>query len=127
VLHYDFNNSHQKNSTNIAIDFSNNATNGSIHRCEEKSEEIKIPYTVIPHRRPGRLRCLPHKDEGLVKVDGVDKWAKGETTARNERRYVLQMQQGDWDYKKDGINSLKYELVSIEEIAPKAKMINIKL
>ena len=55
------------------------------------------------------------------------KWKKGETTARNERRYIRQMQQGEWDYKSDGMNSLKYDLVSIEEIAPKAKMINVKL
>jgi hypothetical protein len=37
------------------------------------------------------------------------------------------MQGGTWDYKSDGINSLKYELVSVEEITPKAKYINIKL
>ena len=63
----------------------------------------------------------------MINVGGVDKWAKGETTARNERRYVLQMQQGNWDYKSDGINSLKYELVGIDEIGPKAKLINVKL
>ena len=74
------------------------------------------------------MKCLPHKDEGLVKDEnGNDKWAKGETTARNERRYVLQMQQGTWDYKSDGIKQLKYEFVNIEEINPKAKMINVKL
>ena len=127
VLHYDFNDEKQKNSPFVAIDLSGNETHGSINRCEEKSEEIKIPYTIIPHRKPGKLRCLPHKDEGLIKIDGVDKWAKGEPTARNERRYVLQMQQGDWDYKSDGINSLKYELISIDELTPKAKMINVKL
>ena len=37
------------------------------------------------------------------------------------------MQQGKWDYKSDGMSNLKYELVSIEEITPKAKYINIKL
>jgi hypothetical protein len=37
------------------------------------------------------------------------------------------MQGGTWDYKSDGINSLEYELVSVEEITPKAKFINIKL
>jgi hypothetical protein len=64
----------------------------------------------------------------MIKDDkGQDKWAKGETTARNEKRYVLQMQQGTWDYKADGIKQLEYELVGIEEISPKAKMINIKL
>jgi hypothetical protein len=72
--------------------------------------------------------CLEHKDEGLVKNEhGKDVWAKGETTARNEKRFVHQMQQGKWDYKSDGMNSLKYELVSVEEITPKAKFINIKL
>ena len=58
---------------------------------------------------------------------GNDKWAKGETTARNERRYVLQMQQGDWDYKSDGIKQLKYELVDVTQINKNAKMINVKL
>jgi hypothetical protein len=125
-LHYDFNNPQQQNSPYTAIDLSGNKTHGTIHRCEEKKEQIKIPYTVIPHRKPGKLRCLPHQDEGLIKVGGVDKWAKGETTARNERRYVLQMQQGEWDYKSDGMNSLKYELVGVEELTPKAKIINVK-
>lgn len=74
------------------------------------------------------MYCLPHKDEGLVKnSDGKEVWAKGETTAANEKRFVHQMQQGTWDYKSDGMNSLKYELVSVEEITPNAKFINIKL
>ena len=124
VLHYDFN---TKIDTRKAIDLSDNNINGDIKRCEIKSEQIKIPYTIIPFRRPGRLRCLPHQDEGLIKVGGVDKWAKGATTARNEKRYVLQMQQGIWDYKSDGIAQLKYELVNIDEISPKAKLINVKL
>ena len=124
VLHYDFN---TKIDTRKAIDLSGNNINGDIKRCEIKSEQIKIPYTIIPFRRPGRLRCLPHQDEGLIKVGGVDKWAKGATTARNEKRYVLQMQQGIWDYKSDGIAQLKYELVNIDEISPKAKLINVKL
>jgi hypothetical protein len=51
--------------------------------------------------------------EGLISVGGVDKWAKGETTARNEERYILQMQQGKIDYKTDGINNIKYELITI--------------
>ena len=71
----------------------------------------------------GRFTCLPHVDEGLV--DG--KWAKGETTARNERKYVLETRQGKANYKEDGISTLEYELVGVEEIAPNAKMINIRL
>ena len=37
------------------------------------------------------------------------------------------MQQGTWDYKSDGIKQLKYELLDIKEITPKAKLINVKL
>ena len=40
---------------------------------------------------------------------------------KNERRYVLQMQQGTWDYKSDGIKQLKYELVSVEDINRKQR------
>jgi len=127
VLHYDFNSEQQKNSPYTAVDLSGNELHGSIRNAELKKGQIKIPYTIIPHRIPGKLKCLPHKDEGLVKnKDGKEVWAKGETTARNERRYVLQMQQGTWDYKSDGIKQLKYELVGIEEITPKAKLINVK-
>ncbi len=120
VLHYDF----KDGSVN---DKSENDNDGVVYNCDIKNEQIQIPYTTVPHREPGRMFCLPHKDEGLVKVGGVDKWAKGETTARNEKRFVHQMQQGKWDYKSDGMNSLKYELVGVEEITPKAKFINIKL
>ena len=127
VLQYDFNSDLQKESPYTAIDLSGNELHGSIRNCELHKGEIKIPYTILPHRRPGRMMCLPHKDEGLVKdANGNDTWAKGETTARNERRYVLQMQQGEWDYKSDGIKQLKYELVGVDEINPKAKLINVK-
>ena len=69
------------------------------------------------------MRCLPHKDEGIV--DG--KFVKGETTAANERRYVLGMQQDEIDYKDDGIKQLKYKLISEEVFTPWAKMLNIEL
>ena len=119
-LHYDF-------KDGLVLDKTNNGNDGISYNCEINSDEIEIPYTAVPHRIPGRLKCLPHEDEGLINVGGVDKWAKGETTARNERRFVHQMQQGKWDYKSDGINSVKYELVGIKEITPTAKMINVKL
>ena len=120
-LAYDFN-------LGNANDLSGNENHGKLHNLQKKREVIKIPNSIIPHRIDGRLKCLPHQDEGLVKDEnGNDKWAKGKTTARNEKRYVLQMQQGTWDYKSDGIKQLEYELVSIDEITPKAKMINVKL
>lgn len=120
ILHYDF-------KDGLVMDKSGNGNDGINFNCESKSEKIEIPNTVIPHRVNGKMNCLPHKDEGLVKVGDSHRWAKGKTTNRNERRYVLQMQQGTWDYKSDGYNQLDYELVSVEEITPKAKFINIKL
>tara|TARA_R110000772_G_scaffold214526_2_gene325083 strand:- start:527 stop:1924 length:1398 start_codon:yes stop_codon:yes gene_type:complete len=93
------------------------------HDCEEVLEEVKVPNSIIPHRRLGKFDCLPHKDEGLV--DG--KWAKGATTARNEKRYVLEMQKGSWKYKEDGIKQIKYKLISTEEFTPWAKMLNVEL
>ena len=90
---------------------------------ETKTEDIKVPNSILPHRVEGRLRCLPHKDEGIVNGGFV----KGETTARNERRYVLEMQQDKINYKSDGIKQVKYELISEEKLTPFATMINIKL
>ena len=121
TLHYDF-------KDGLVLDKTSNGNDGTSYNCEYKTENIIIPNSIIPHRTPGRMFCLPHEDEGLVESDGgVMKWAKGETTARNEKRFVHQMQQGKWDYKSDGMNSLKYELIGIEEISPKAKMINVTL
>ena len=72
-----------------------------------QKEDIKVPNSILPHRVRGRMRCLPHKDEGLVNGG----WAKGETTAKNERRYVLEMQQDKLNYKEDGIKQVKYEFI----------------
>ena len=117
ILSYDFANN------KLLKDTTGNNNNGLVVNCELLEETIKVPHTIIPHRTPGRMECLDHVDEGFV--DG--KWAKGKTTAKNEFRYIMGMQQGKIDYKKDGMNSLKYNLVSIEELTPKAKMINVIL
>lgn len=94
-----------------------------LENVNEYSDNIKVPNSIIPHRVEGRLRCLPHPDEGIVN----GKFVKGDTTAKNERRYVLKMQQDKVNYKKDGINSVKYKLKSIDELTPFAKMINVEL
>ena len=119
-LHYDF-------KDGLVLDKTNNGGDGENFMCKHGTDEITIPNSIIPHRKPGRMFCLPHKDEGLIDDGGIIKWAKGETTARNEKRFVHQMQQGKCDYKSDGMNSLKYELINVDEIAPKAKMINVTL
>ena len=66
---------------------------------------------------------MHHEDEGFV--DGT--WKKGETTARNEKRFVTEMQQGKIKYKEDGLSTLKYELVNIEMLGDNCKIINVKL
>jgi len=100
---------------------------GESTNIEFKKENIEIPHTILPHRINGKFRCLPHPTEGLINEGGIEKWAKGETTAKNERRYILEMQQDKIDYKSDGINSVSYELVSIDTIDAKHQMINVKL
>lgn len=100
---------------------------GDMENIELTKEEIQIPHTILPHRRNGRFKCLPHPTEGLINVGGIDKWAKGETTAKNEARYILQMQQGKIDYKSDGISSMNYELLSVDTIYNKHKLINVTI
>jgi hypothetical protein len=98
----------------------------NVNNVQLQNEEMVIPNTILPHRRDGKFECLPHQTEGLINVGGVDKWAKGETTAKNEERYILKMQQGKLDYKSDGINSMKYEMLSVDTIFGRHKMINVK-
>jgi len=86
-------------------------------------ENIKVMRDVLPFRREGRYECLPHIDEGFVN----GKWAKGETTARNEKRFVTEMQQGKIDYKNDGMNTLKYNLINTLTFEDNCLMINVKL
>ena len=107
----------------IDLDFSNPQTAYKEYATESRVEDVKIPNSILPHRIEGKFRCLPHPDEGIV----GGKFVKGETTARNERRYVLQMQQEKINHKEDGIRQVKYELISEEQLTPWAKMINIKL
>lgn len=95
--------------------------NNLLHNAERS--DIEVYDSMLPYRVSGRFNCLYHKDEGIV----GGKFAKGEPTARNERRYMISMQQGRIDHKEDGINQLdgKYKLLSIEEVQPNVKMINV--
>jgi hypothetical protein len=103
-------------------DFSQTDTVG--HRdVEFIKEDIQVVRNTLPIRRDGSFTCLPHQDEGFV--NGT--WAKGETTARNEKRFVTEMQQKKIDYKSDGMNTLKYNLVNTEMFMDNCLMINVTL
>jgi hypothetical protein len=89
-------------------------------------ENIEVVENILPYRREGRFYCLPHVDEGFMN----GRWAKGETTARNEKRFVTEMQQGKINYKKDGLNKI-LDVLDIDNIDdtlyPNTKFINVKM
>ena len=112
-----------KNTDDIVLDFSFNNENIIKQDVEIVNEDIEIIENVVPFRRDGRFYCLPHIDEGFIN----GKWAKGETTARNEKRFVTEMQQRKIDYKKDGLNNLNFKLVKTVMFADNCKMYNVTL
>jgi hypothetical protein len=112
-----------KNTDDIVLDFNFNNENIIKQDVEIVNEDIEIIENVVPFRRDGRFYCLPHIDEGFIN----GKWAKGETTARNEKRFVTEMQQRKIDYKKDGLNNLKFELVKTVMFTDNCKMYNVTL
>ena len=108
VLHYDFNS--MEGSKNVEI----------------TDEDVEVVENILPFRRKGHVYCLHHEDEGFLNGG----WAKGETTARNEKRLVSEMQQNKIDYKNDGMSNIFdcTEVVSIdEETYPNTMIINTKM
>jgi hypothetical protein len=112
-----------KNTDDIVLDFNFNNENIIKQDVGIVNEDIEIIENVVPFRRDGRFYCLPHIDEGFIN----GKWAKGETTARNEKRFVTEMQQRKIDYKKDGLNNLKFKLVKTVMFTDNCKMYNVTL
>ena len=118
ILHYDFSRGN-KDLVNGEYELTNN-------NVEFENEEIRVIENIIPFRREGSFLCLPHIDEGYVN----GKWAKGETTARNEKRFVTEMQQRKIDYKNEGLNRI-LEVMDIENVDetlyPNTMFINVKM
>lgn len=96
------------------------------HDVEFIKEDVVIEKNVLPYRREGKFYCLPHEDLGFV--NGT--WKQGETTARNEKRFVTEMQQQKINYKEEGINKIM-DVLTIENIDetlyPNTKFINVKM
>ena len=86
---------------------------GDVNNISFENEDIEIIENIIPYRREGSFFCLHHEDEGFVNGG----WAKGEATAKNEKRFVTEMQQRKIDYKNDGFNQImdKLTIQNIEE------------
>jgi hypothetical protein len=117
ILNVDFENGIFENKNDLEC--------GSID-VEITKEDINVIDNVLPFRRESKFDCMFHTDEGYVN----GKWAKGETTARNEKRFVTEMQQGLINYKKDGINNilnvLKIEKIDVS-LYDNTKFINVKM
>jgi hypothetical protein len=96
---------------------------GTLNDIEIKNTDIEIVENILPYRRDGKFYCLPHLDLGFVN----GKWHQGETTAKNEKRFVREMQQKKIDYKNDGMSNLKYELVETIMFDDDCEMLNVKL
>jgi hypothetical protein len=107
----------------MKYDFSNMDGNQNVDVVEEN---IEVVENILPFRREGSFYCLPHIDEGFK--NGT--WSKGETTARNERRFVTEMQQGLINYKEDGLNNI-LEVMDIDSVDDtlylNTKFINVKM
>lgn len=117
VLHYNFDKS-EKDLINDCELYNNNTT--------FMTEDIEVKDLILPHRRDCSFDCIYHDDEGFVN----GKWAKGETTARNERRFVTEMQQNKINYKEEGFNKILdvTELVDVDDsLYPNTKFINVKM
>jgi hypothetical protein len=117
ILHYDFENASGEKIPDLIKGLRADHKNV----CFEK-KSFSVTDMPIPYRREGNFECMPHIDEGLVN----NRWVKGETTAKNERRLVTEMQRRSLDYKGDGINSMKYELITTKNLGNNVLLINCK-
>ena len=75
---------------------------------------------------PNPTTQIFNEDEGFINGE----WKKGETTARNEKRFVTEMQQRKIDYKEDGLNKI-LEVLDVDNVDdtlyPNTKFINVKM
>jgi len=89
-------------------------------------ENIDVVENIIPFRKEGNFDCMEHIDEGYVN----GKWVKGETTAKNEKRFVMEMQQGLIKHKEEGLNNI-LNVLDVEDIDvslyQNTKFINVKM
>jgi hypothetical protein len=114
-----------ENTENLILDMDMNSEDIIRQNVNLSIEDIEIIENIIPHRKEGRFYCLPHIDEGFINGG----WAKGETTARNEKRFVTEMQQGKINYREDGLNKI-LEVLEVDNIDkdsyPNTHIINCK-
>jgi hypothetical protein len=103
-----------------------NSSNYENNNVYLTTENVEVVENILPFRRDSKFYCLPHVDEGYI----YGKWAKGETTARNEKRFVTEMQQRKIKYNTEGYNKIidVLDIKSIDEVTyPNTVIINVNM
>ena len=131
VLHYDMTKSIccdqgcKRCKGDIVKDLSGNENHGEIQnrgiRFLRDTEVIKL--NPEPHRRYGTMECMEHEDEGIINNQFQ---GDVEQTSKNEILYRKKMQKGEVDIDTYGLNSMKYEIDSVDTIYNRHKIINVR-
>jgi len=114
-----------ENESDLVLSWTNssNYENNNVYLT---TENIEVVENILPFRRDSKFNCLPHLDEGFVH----GKWAKGETTAKNEKRFVTEMQQRKIKYDAEGYNKI-IDVLDIDSLDktthPNTVIINVKM
>ena len=87
-----------------------------------RNKEV-IKYNPEPHRRYGTMECMYHDDEGIVNNQFQ---GDVEQTTKNEILYRKKMQKGEVNIDNSGLNSMKYEIDSVDTIYNRHKLINVR-
>ena len=75
---------------------------------------------LVPNRRDGKFTCLEHEENGWAQT----KFTHWETR-ENQLRFFNKVRQGLIDPSKDGLNTLKYDIVSQEEFLDRHEYISV--
>lgn len=109
IAAYDF-----KISTNKKVlDITGQSKDATVYNCD-RVEVNHIEDTtdiVVPWRRESLFKLLPHKDNGFYE----NKWTYTETR-KNQIRFYNEILKGETNWKHDGLDSLKYKVLSENEL-----------
>lgn len=99
-----------KISTNHRVlDVSGNRRDGIVSNCDRVAVHHTQDFDelMIPWRRESKFKLLPHEDNGFYE----NKWNFTETR-KNQLRFYNQVLKGLTNWRKDGIDTLKYKKIS---------------
>ena len=75
---------------------------------------------LVPNRRDGKFTCLDHDENGWSQT----KFTHWETR-ENQLRFFNKVRKGLIDLQEDGLNTLKYKILSRESFLDKHEFISI--